>query len=95
MTAYVIAEVEVTDQVAFAAYRNQVPATLQQYAGEYIIRGAETETVEGSWEPKRLVVIKFPTMDQAKKWYNSEEYSAAMKLRKLSAKANVLFVEGV
>ena len=96
MAAYVIAMYgEVTDQDKFNEYRRQVPHTLEIYGGKYIVRGGATERVEGDWNPNRMVIIQFETMGQAKRWYNSKEYSGPMRLRHESANAYLLFVEGV
>ena len=94
MAAYVIADLEVTDPAKFKGYGSQVPSTLEKYGGKYIVRGGATEKVEGSWEPGRMVVIEFESMEQAKKWYHSQEYSGPMQLRHQSARTNLIFVEG-
>ena len=95
MTAYAIADVEVTDPAKFEEYRSQVSATIEKYGGKYIVRGGAIEKAEGNWEPSRMVVIEFGSMEQLKKWYYSQEYSGPMQLRHQSANTNVLFVEGV
>ena len=95
MPSYVIADVEVTDPTKFQEYSNQVPSTVEKYGGEYLVRGGDTERAEGSWEPKRMGVIKFEDMEQLKRWYYSQEYSDPMQLRHHSANSSVLFVEGV
>ena len=95
MAAYVIADVEVTDPAKFANYGSQVPAAVETYGGRYIVRGGMTEKAEGNWEPSRMVIIEFESMEQAKKWYHSQEYSGPMQLRHQSANTNILFVEGV
>ena len=95
MPAYVIADVEVTDPIKFKEYGDQVPSTVEKYGGKYLIRGGDIGTAEGSWEPKRMVVLRFENMEQLKRWYYSQEYSGPMGLRHQSANSNVLFVEGV
>ena len=65
MSAYVVAEVEVTDPASYEEYRKMVPATIARYGGKYLVRGGAVETKEGSWQPKRLVVLEFASMDQA------------------------------
>ena len=95
MAAYAIADVEVTDPAKFQEYVSQVLATVEKYGGKYRVRGGAIEKAEGDWEPSRMVVIEFESMEQLKKWYHSQEYSGPMKLRHQSANANVLFVEGV
>lgn len=95
MPAYCIVDLEVTDPAGFDAYRQQVPATIAQYGGRYVVRGGQYDTLEGDWHPQRIVVIEFPTVEQAKKWYNSEEYRDPKALRLRSAKSRIVLVEGV
>ena len=70
MLAYVIAEVTVTDLPAMEEYRKQVPATLAKYGGRFVVRGGAIQTVEGDWKPTRLVVIEFPSLADAQRWYD-------------------------
>lgn len=95
MSAYVIAEVNVTNPELFADYRKLVPATLEKYGGRFVVRGGATETKEGGWSPPRIVVLEFPSMDQARKWYHSPEYSAPLAMRLKSASTKLILVEGV
>jgi uncharacterized protein (DUF1330 family) len=94
MSAYIIVELEVTDPAGFEEYRQQVPTTIAQYGGRYVVRGGATETLEGGWAPKRVVVLEFASMDQAKRWYNSEEYRDPKTLRFKSATSKAILVEG-
>jgi uncharacterized protein (DUF1330 family) len=95
MAAYVIAEVEVTDPQAFEQYRREVPGTLAAFNGRFIVRGGACETLEGDWQPKRLVVLEFPDRAAAKAWWSSQAYAAPKALRQRSAKTQLLVVEGV
>ena len=95
MAAYVIAEVTVTDPVLYEDYRKLVPATVQKYGGRFAVRGGAVEVKEGSWAPARLVVLEFPSMEQARKWYHSPEYAPALAIRLKAANAKVVLVEGV
>jgi uncharacterized protein (DUF1330 family) len=74
MPAYVIVDLTVTDLPTMEEYRKRVPATLAAYGGRFLVRGGAHQTVEGDWKPNRLVVLEFPSMEQAKRWYDSEEY---------------------
>jgi uncharacterized protein (DUF1330 family) len=94
MAAYVIAEVDVQDGALFEEYRKLVPATIARHGGKYLVRGGATETKEGGWTPKRIVVLEFPTMEQARKWYHSPDYAPALALRLKAAKSKVILVEG-
>jgi len=95
MAAYVIVDVEVTDPVKFAEYGGQVPRTVEQYGGKYLVRGGAIQKIEGKWEPTRVVVIEFASVEQAKRWYDSEEYTGPKQLRREASNANLLIVEGV
>ena len=94
MSAYVIAEVDITDPVAYEEYRKLVPATIARYGGKYLVRGGAVETKEGGWQPKRFVVLEFASMDQARKWYHSPEYAPVLALRLKAARSKLLLVEG-
>jgi uncharacterized protein (DUF1330 family) len=95
MSAYVIAEVNVTDPDLFGEYRKLVPATLEKYGGRFVVRGGATETKEGGWSPARIVVLEFPSMDQARKWYHSPEYKPLLEMRLKAATSKMIMVEGV
>jgi len=94
MTAYVIVEVDVTDSALFQEYAKGVPATIAAHGGKYIVRGGAVETKEGGWAPKRVVVLEFPSMAQARKWYDSPEYRPLLAMRLKAANAKLIFVEG-
>ena len=95
MAAYVIAEVEVTDPSAYEEYRKLVPATIEKYGGKYLARGGATETKEGSWAPARLVILEFPSMAQARRWYDSPEYTPARAIRQRASNSKLIFAEGL
>jgi uncharacterized protein (DUF1330 family) len=95
MPAYVIVDLTVTDQATMDEYRKQVPATLAKYGGRFLVRGGAHQTIEGSWKPNRLVVLEFPSMEQAKRWYDSEEYREPKAMRLRAGNANLVMVEGV
>jgi uncharacterized protein (DUF1330 family) len=95
MAAYVVAEIDITDPKAYEEYRTKVPAVISKYGGRYIVRGGKVESMEGGWEPKRLAVVEFPTMDQALKFYRSDEYAPLIKLRQRASRGKLVIVEGV
>ena len=94
MSAYVIAEIEVTDPAAYEDYRKQVLAVVTKYAGKFIVRGGKIDAREGGWNPKRIVVVEFPSLAQAQKWYDSPEYAPLIKLRQKASKGRLVIVEG-
>jgi uncharacterized protein (DUF1330 family) len=94
MSAYVIAEIEVTDPVAYEEYRRQVPAVVTKFGGRFIVRGGKIDPREGGWTPQRIVVVEFPSMAQAQKWYDSPDYAPLIKLRQKASKGKLILVEG-
>jgi uncharacterized protein (DUF1330 family) len=96
MAAYVIADVKVSDPVQYEQYRAVTPAAIAAAGGEFIVRGGRHETLEGNWKPSRVVVLKFPTYEQARAFYDSELYRAARDKRGGATESfNMIVVEGV
>ena len=95
MPAYVVVEVEVNDPVRYANYKAMVPPSLEAYGGRFLVRGGKVETLEGDWSPKRFVMVEFPSAEQAKAWWASEEYAEAKALRQATARTQMIVVEGV
>ena len=94
MAAYVIADIEVTDPAAFEEYRQKVAPMIAKYGGKYLVRGGASETVEGDWVPKRIVVIEFESMDRLKDFCHGEEYRPVMEIRAKSTVSKLVIVEG-
>ena len=94
MPAYVITDMEVTDPQLFEEYKKLSPPTVAQYGGKFLARGGRTETLEGAWSPRRLVILEFPDMAKARAWLDSPEYAPARRLRQLSSNSNIVLVEG-
>ncbi len=95
MSAYVIVEIEIIDPVGYEEYKKHAGAAVHKYGGKYITRGGKTEVLEGDWNPKRIVVLQFESMERAKEWLNCEEYREPRKMRHKTAKTNMILVEGV
>jgi uncharacterized protein (DUF1330 family) len=95
MPAYLIADIEVTNPAEFEEYRKGVPATIAQYGGKYIVRGGAVVSLEGGWSMKRVVILEFPSVAQAKAWYNSPAYKDLLALRLRSTKSKAVLVEGL
>ena len=96
MSAYVIVGVDVTDPEAYAGYAREVPATLEPFGGQFVVRGGAYEVVEGVFEPDRVVVLEFPDAEQAHAWHDSPAYQAILPIRQQNAKTSfLLVVEGV
>ena len=77
MSAYIIVQVEVTETAGYDDYKKMVPLSLAAYGGKFVVRGGACETLEGSWQPERVVVLEFPTVARAKEWWASDEIGRA------------------
>ena len=95
MAGYVIGNITITDPDAFAEYGRQVPGTIDAYGGTYLVRGGAPEAVEGDYNPVRIVVLQFESVEQAKKWYNSPEYTPLREIRMNASTGDLFFVEGI
>jgi uncharacterized protein (DUF1330 family) len=95
MACYILADIEVTDPDEYQKYVQQVPATVEQYGGTYLVRGGQPETLEGNWKASRIVILEFPSVEQAKAWYEAPEYSAITGLRQRASTGSLLLVQGV
>jgi len=95
MSAYVIVDIEVTDPVGYDEYKSLAAAAVALYGGKYIARGGKNETLEGDWKPNRLVILEFPSTEQAKAWLYSSEYAPARAMRHKYAKSKMVIVEGI
>jgi uncharacterized protein (DUF1330 family) len=95
MSAYIIASLEVTDPESFAEYAANVPATIAAHGGEYLARGGASELMEGDVPVDRVVVARFPTVEDARTWYHSDEYTALRKIRLQAAHGPFLITTGV
>ena len=95
MPAYIVVEVEVLDKERYENYKQMVPPSLAAYGGKFLVRGGEVGTLEGTWSPKRLVILEFPSVERAKAWWGSTEYADAKALRQATARTQMIVVEGV
>ncbi|HAH23802.1 MAG TPA: DUF1330 domain-containing protein [Prolixibacteraceae bacterium] len=94
MKAYVIVEVSIVDKIIYEEYKKLTPAAIAAFDGKFIVRGGRTETLEGDWQPERMVVVEFPSIEKAREWWHSEHYSEAKAIRQRSAHTKMLIVEG-
>lgn len=94
MAAYVIADVEVHDPAGYEEYRSQTAATVAQYDGRFLVRGGAVSPIEGEWSPERVIVIEFASVERAREWVDSPEYSAIKVIRHRTARTNLIIVEG-
>lgn len=95
MAGYAIVQLKVTDPELNERYRSQVQAIIEQYGGRFLVRGGKVDELEGSLSLPRLVVMEFPSTEQAHAFYNSPAYQEILPLRLKSAEGIFVIVEGV
>ena len=95
MTAYVIADIDVHDPDTYRKYAALVQATLDPFGGRFLVRGGPSETLEGDWQPRRVVVLQFPSADHAHGWYESPDYVKAMEIRHRASTGSIILAQGV
>ena len=93
MTAYVIAQLTVTDPEGFEAYRATVAPLIEAHGGRYLVRGGTVSNLEGETGRPRIIVLEFPDKATAEAFYNSAEYQAILPLRQNTATGSVIIVE--
>lgn len=95
MAAYVVVDVTRTDLEKAKMYMDASTRAVAQYGGRFLARGGELTPLEGGWRPERLVVIEFPTAEQAREWYRSAEYTAARAIREGAGTWRMVLVDGL
>jgi len=94
-SAYIVANVRVTDPVQYEEYKKFSTLAMQAHGAEVCVRGGAVEVLEGDWQPDRLVVLKFPSLEKARAFNDSSEYSRARQARAGAAVMRMVLVEGV
>ncbi|HEX5170423.1 MAG TPA: DUF1330 domain-containing protein [Cyclobacteriaceae bacterium] len=94
MKAYIIVDVKINDPKRYEDYKKLTPASLNLFDGRFIARGGQTETLEGDWQPGRIVIIEFPSVEKAKAWWSSDIYAPAKALRQETAFTRMILTEG-
>lgn len=95
MTAYLIVHIEISDPEQYKEYTQLTPAIIEQYGGRFIVRNGRKVTLEGPEETRRIVVVEFPSLEQAQAFYHSEAYQQAKAVRDGAATARFVAIEGV
>ena len=95
MPAYVISDVAARDRAAFETYRSRAAESIARHGRRYIVRGGETETLEGDWRPRTIVIVEFRDLERARSWYRSRDYAVALDVRDQALERNLILVDGV
>ena len=95
MPAYVIVEISVHNPQEYEEYKKLSLPSLKPFNGKFIVRGGKTITLEGDWDPERIVVLEFPDTELALEWWNSDIYAKAKAIRQRTASTRMIVVEGI
>ncbi|KAA9001175.1 DUF1330 domain-containing protein [Affinibrenneria salicis] len=95
MSAYLISDVTPKDPDAFQLYRSKAATSIEQYGGRYLVRGGQPEQLEGNSASRKLIIVEFPSLAQAKAWYKSPEYALALQVRDKALSRNLILVDGI
>ena len=95
MAVYAIVNVRVIDPDRYAEYRSKAPDSISRYGGKYLARGGAVEVLEGTWNPQRLVILEFDSMERFHEWYDSPEYAPLKQLRGEASATEFVVVEGL
>jgi uncharacterized protein (DUF1330 family) len=95
VSAYVIVTISVKDPVAYEEYKPLALASVTRHGGRYLVRAGRIETLEGEPPGGRVVILEFPSFDQAMAWYDSDDYRECATIRWDSATSSLFVVEGI
>lgn len=95
MSAYVVIRITVNDPIELKYYQQVAPPIIERFGGRFLVRGGEVASLEGPVENRRIVIIEFPSMERAKSFYHSPEYTEAIELRKGAAEFELIAIEGL
>jgi uncharacterized protein (DUF1330 family) len=95
MTAYLIFDEAVTDPEGFQEYIQLTGPVLTRYGGKVLAAGGTVETLEGDWHPNQLAILEFESVEQAKRWYHSDEYAPVKDIRLKTAHTRLVLVQGI
>jgi uncharacterized protein (DUF1330 family) len=94
-SAYIVANVKVTDPAQYEQYKQLSTLAMRAHGAEVCVRGGKVEVLEGDWQPDRVVMLKFPSVEKARDFYDSVEYTRAREARAGAAVMRMIVVEGV
>ena len=95
MAAYLISDVTVRDPEAFQIHRMRAADSISRHGGTYLVRGGGVEPLEGAWTPRTIIVVEFPSLEQARAWHRSPEYASALDVRDKALSRNLVLVNGM
>lgn len=95
MSAYVIFDIDIFDLKRYQEFMVLAKPAIEAAGGKYLARGGEHQVLEGDWEPRRIVLFEFPTMEKANAFYYSDLYQGLKTIRDECSSGRVVVVEGI
>ncbi len=95
MPVYLITNVQFRNPEKAKEYGSRVASTIEKYEGHYLARGGQVKVMEGDWQPRYVAIVEFPSLEQAERWYESDEYHEIKSLRLDNAESQIMFVDGL
>ncbi len=95
MAAYLIFDVEIRDMARYQDFMAGVKPALEAAGARYLARGGPHKVFEGDWEPRRIVLLEFPSAQAAEDFYNGETYRRLKSIRDECSSARLVLAEGV
>ncbi len=96
MSAYCIVDIlRITDPAKMAEYRKHVRPVIEKFGGRHLVAGGKCDVVEGQWRPTHPVILEFPSLEQAHRWYDSEEYRDLKAMRLAATEGSLVFIDGI
>jgi uncharacterized protein (DUF1330 family) len=95
MAAFLISDVSIRNAEAFQTYRTRAADSIVKYGGQYLARGGEVQPLEDTWTPRTIIIVEFPSVEQARTWYRSPEYASALEVRDAALSRNLILVDGI
>ena len=91
---YAVVLLDVRDHDLYVEYARRATEVEARFGGRPVAVGDAEEVVEGCWPSERIVVLEFPSLDQARAWYADPDYQALVPLRQQATTSRILLIEG-
>lgn len=94
MACYLVAQINVRDREGYKQYLDGFDEVFREYKGIIIAADTAPQVLEGEWPYMRTVIIRFPDVDEAKRWYESPAYRRLADVRRAASDSNIVLVHG-
>ncbi len=95
MSVYIVARIQIDDRDEYTRYEAGFMDVFAKYAGELLAVDEAVETLEGEWPGTRTVILRFPSREDARRWYDSSEYQELAQHRFRASQGNIVIVSGL